>query len=78
MNDSWKSPIDLAMNMLEKEDERKRKKLVSIIASLISDLLLRPLAATLLWNLVMPDIFSLPELTFWQAWLLIMLIRFAK
>ena len=32
--------------------------------------------AMLLWNWLVPYIFSLPELTFWQMFCLIILIRF--
>lgn len=46
--------------------------LVGLLAGLVLSLILA-LPTMWLWDWLMPTIFSLPEITFWQAWGLLML-----
>jgi hypothetical protein len=46
---------------------------VAIFVTVIGFLLVWPLV--LMWNFVMPDVFGLPEITYWQMFCLYMLIQ---
>lgn len=48
-------------------------KVIFIILLVIGIIIVFPWITMLLWNTLMPDIFGLNKITFWQAWGLLLL-----
>jgi hypothetical protein len=48
-------------------------KIIFIVLVIIGIVVIFPWITMLLWNILMPDIFGLVKITFWQAWGLLLL-----
>jgi len=44
------------------------EKLIVLLATLVGLIFLGGLITMWLWNWIMPDLFNLPEVSYWQAW----------